>query len=288
MKRDCFVMLKKIVILMICIAVVAALSACGSNKKDPDKDAGSDLPEGSILLFQNDDGAAKLIEDMKEGRTPSECRVMYDEMGGRPEVVVTDGDTISSLYDSLGNMIIGKETDESITDSYHYITFKLQDGTSVGWRFEGTGILCWGTKNYTVEQDGTLWSAVKSLQDEVMEEETKDDDPADDEPDGGVPTKAEVYTAYVTFMQAWQDDMLEPRITDFLKKASLCDINGDGIEELFLFLPSESADRLPFLNVVTYREGMVMKIEYPFTTESSMTPGWLLSEKSMTKLPMKK
>ena len=128
------------------------------------------IPEGSILLFQNDEGAAKLNADMAEGRIPTECRAMYDEMGARPEVVITDPETIKEVYNRLGHMTIGGETNESITDCYHYVVFTLQDGTTVGWSFEGTGILCWGPANYEVTYSGSLWSMVKQMQDEMMGE----------------------------------------------------------------------------------------------------------------------
>ena len=141
-------------------------------------DTGSDtesvignIPEGSILLFMDDEGAAKLVKDMEEGRIPVACHAMYDEMGSRPEVEVTDPEMVTEMYNRLGHMIIGGESQESITDCYHYVYFTLQDGTNVGWHFEGTGLLCWGMQNYEVTQSGSLWSLVRSLQDGMMEDE---------------------------------------------------------------------------------------------------------------------
>ncbi len=90
-------------------------------------------------------------------------------------------------------------------------------------------------------------------------------------------SRAEVYTAYLKFMQGWEEEMLEPRMLDHVKTTALVDINGDGIEELFLYLPTMGDDGPPFLNVVTYENGMVTKLDYTYTTESSLTPGWTYS-----------
>lgn len=172
---DHMMKIKSIVIsaLMLCVLMLAACS--GKTQQEPEPapapapgggtEAVTDIPEGSILLFQNDEGAAKLIKDMEEGRVPVECRAMYDEMGSRPEVVMTDPEQITEAYNRLSGMIIGGKSDMGITDCYHYIFFKLQDGTSVGWRFEGTGLLCWGSDNYEVTQPGTIWRMVTDLQD---------------------------------------------------------------------------------------------------------------------------
>ena len=155
--------LKGLLILMLCSILMASCAA----KQDPapapeptpapggGTELTGDIPQDSILYFQNDEGAAKLMNDMKEGRIPSECHAMYDEMGARPEVVMTDPAQVTEAYNRLSQMTIGGPTDYSVTDCYHYIFFKLQDGTSVGWRFESAECLVWGPQKYDVRNAGS-------------------------------------------------------------------------------------------------------------------------------------
>ena len=171
--------LKGLLILMLCSILMASCAV----KQDPEPapepspapgsgtEQTGDIPSDSILYFQNDEGAAKLMKDMEEGKIPSECRAMYDEMGARPEVVMTDPDQITEAYNRLSQMTIGGPTDYSITDCYHYIFFKLQDGTSVGWHFESAEYLCWGPQNYEVTNAGTIWSMVMEMQDQMTGDE---------------------------------------------------------------------------------------------------------------------
>ena len=140
----------------------------------------TDAPKTPILLFRDDAGAAKLAADMEAGRIPAECRAMYDEMGSRPEVTVTDPETITELYNRFSKMTVGAPSNISITDCYHYISFLLQDGTQVGWSFEGTGILCVGQENYEVKDEGNLWFVVRGLQEEAMGYEETVDGPEPD------------------------------------------------------------------------------------------------------------
>ena len=171
--------LKGLLILMLCSILMASCAA----KQDPGPapepapapgggtELTGDIPQDSILYFQNDEGAAKLMNDMKEGRIPSECHAMYDEMGARPEVVMTDPAQVTEAYNRLSQMTIGGPTDYSVTDCYHYIFYKLQDGTSVGWRFESAECLVWGPQNYEVTNAGSIWTMVRGLQDQMGAEE---------------------------------------------------------------------------------------------------------------------
>lgn len=168
--------LRSILIILLCSMLMVSCGAQPAPEPLPDPEPApspiggtesviGNIPEGSILLFQDDEGAAKLIADMEAGRVPSECRAMYDEMGARPEVVMTDPELITEAYNRLGHMTIGGETMESITDCYHYIVFTLQDGTNVGWSFESAGMLCRGQTNYEVTHAGTIWEMVRAMQD---------------------------------------------------------------------------------------------------------------------------
>ena len=172
--------LKGLLIIMLCSILMAACAVKpepGTTSEPAPAPGGGgtvqtgDIPSDSILYFQNDEGAAKLMKDMADGNIPSECRAMYDEMGARPEVVMTDPDQITEAYNRLSQMTIGGPTDYSVTDCYHYIFFKLQDGTSVGWHFESEQYLCWGPGNYEVTDAGSIWTMVKGLQDQSGAEE---------------------------------------------------------------------------------------------------------------------
>lgn len=182
----------------VAIAVCIGLSACGApastdEPKDtaPTTDAtatqGSDtqdekpigvsinLSDDSILTFDGDKASTQLVEDMLEGKTPTSCTVLYDQMGALPSVTVTDAKTIREVYKKLARMHVAGETDMSITDSYHSVSFELADGTRASYSFEGEGILVRGKKNYAVTDNGNLWSYVRSLQEKYLSEQSAGD-----------------------------------------------------------------------------------------------------------------
>ena len=157
--------------LWLLLITMMLLVSCGGIEDS--EQSSKPLPSSDVKSILQDESAAQLIHDMEEGIIPAECRVMYDAMGSRPEVVITDPEIITEVYNRLGEMLIGGETNESITDCYHYVIFVLQDGSKVGWNFEGEGILCRGQTNYEVVDPGTLWNMVQSMQEEIMEGEEK-------------------------------------------------------------------------------------------------------------------
>lgn len=126
--------------------------------------SGSVLPEDSILNFQKDKEFARLQSDMKNGDIPIECNVLYDEDGARPDVTVTDKDTIREIYDQLADITVGDKSSEKVTGSYHHITFRLRNDTYVTFNFEGEKLFCWGVDNYTVTGGNNLWNSVRRLQ----------------------------------------------------------------------------------------------------------------------------
>ena len=127
------------------------------------------LPDDSILLFQDNEGGAALIAAMNDGQIPLEAYAMYDEMGSRPEVTLTDQELIIALYNYLAHVRVPGEPGMYVTDCYHYVGFKLQDETYVTFRFEDSNLV-WGPENYAIEDDGALWSYIRALQDEIMNE----------------------------------------------------------------------------------------------------------------------
>lgn len=148
------------------------LTSCGLFDKNG-------IPANSILSHPSRGDAVMLKEEMDEGKIPAQCSVLYDAGGSRPSVTVTDPEDITELYERLLQMEVGRKTDDSMTDSYHFIGFELQDGSWVSWSFEGAEILCTEGKeeictdnfNYHVEDKGNLWSMVYYLQEEYMKDE---------------------------------------------------------------------------------------------------------------------
>ncbi len=152
-------------------AVAAVAEDAAKDEAQPEDAAATedaDTKGVSLLEFQNDAGSAKLIKDMEEGRIPVACNVLYDQMGALPNVNVTDPDTIKEIYELTKGLVVIGESNWSITDCYHHVIFTLQDGTRVGYRFEGEGLLAWGSKNYAVTGGGPLWAYVRTLQDKLV------------------------------------------------------------------------------------------------------------------------
>lgn len=174
-------------ILITAALTVCMLTACGFGGKGSSKEPSpqpnqttvqqggsqkseSAIPEDSIVNFHNEKGFVKLQEDMKNGDIPIECNVLYDEEGSRPDVTVTDQETIRKIYGQLADITVGDKTGMSVTDSYHHITFRLRNDTYVSFYFEGDDLFCWGEDNYTVSGSRNLWNTVRQLQDVAMRE----------------------------------------------------------------------------------------------------------------------
>lgn len=158
------------------VALVLALSAtvlgCAAKPEEtqtpkvdtPGKGQTYVLASDSIFTLSDPTTAEKLYADMNAGRIPTSCNVLYDEMGGRPVVDVTDPKTITRLFELASQIKVVGETNISVTDSYHHFYFTLQDGSAIGFSFEGAGIVYMGRTNYEVSGDGALWSYVRELQ----------------------------------------------------------------------------------------------------------------------------
>lgn len=178
---------KRIKLLITAVLLLCMLTACGSGGKKnsgnnqpsqssqqtqqnpPTQNSGSNasgslFPEDSILNFQNDKAFARLQEDVNKGNVPVECNVLYDEGGSRPDVTVTDQDSIREIYNQLADITVGEKSSQSVTDSYHHITFRLRNDTYVSFYFEGEDLFCWGKDNYTVSGGENLWNTVRKLQ----------------------------------------------------------------------------------------------------------------------------
>lgn len=181
---------KGIRLLATAAVVVCMLTACGFGKgKESAQDnkaaqeqtaaengtpsTGSEIAENSIVNFKNDKAYARLKSDMEKGDTPIECNVLFDVGGARPDVTVTDEAKIKEIYDQLAKITVGEKSADSVTDSYHHITFRLRNDTYVSFYFEGEDLFCWEKDNYAVSGGSALWYTVRGLQDTAMEEAAK-------------------------------------------------------------------------------------------------------------------
>lgn len=154
-----------------------AISTIMGNGNDPAQTTGTDEPGGGgdgtatdtnrvplLTYLTDDEKVARLVQDMKDNNVPTECDVLYDQMGANPSVKLTDEYAIREIYDLVQGITVVKDKEVMpITDSYHHIWFTLQDGTKVGWTFEGAGCLDRGKETLAVEGDEYLWGYVMQL-----------------------------------------------------------------------------------------------------------------------------
>lgn len=122
------------------------------------------IPARESVLMLDEDGLDKLVADMEAGKMPTECEVLYDEEGMLPSVTVTDEEGISEIYALLADVTVVSKSQMSVTDSYHFVSFTLQDGTPVVLGFEGDSLLYRSEGNYEVTGTGPLWAHVRNLQ----------------------------------------------------------------------------------------------------------------------------
>lgn len=156
-----------LVLLVILCITLFALGGCSQSESKTEVTTG--LPNNSIVKYlPEDEGCQKLIANMQDGKIPTSCDVLYDEMGSRASVVTEDTSTITELYNLFIQITVGEKTDESITDSYHHVIFTLQDGTKVAFSFE-SDIWCYGSgveDRVKVNASGPFWKKVREMQDE--------------------------------------------------------------------------------------------------------------------------
>ena len=162
-------MRKKTLLVSLVLLTISLLALGGCGQSEPKTEVATDFPNNSIVKYlPEDEDCQKLIADMQDGRIPTSCDVLYDEMGGRTSVVTEDPSTITELYNLFTQITVGEKTDESITDSYHHVIFTLQDGTKVAFSFE-SDIWCYGSgieDRVKVNASGPFWKKVRKMQDE--------------------------------------------------------------------------------------------------------------------------
>ena len=120
-----------------------------------------------ILSFPLIENSEKLVQAMENGKLPESCNVLYDAMGSRPDVDVTDESRLQKIYTLLSQIEVIGESNEGITDCYHHVIFTLQDGEVVRFGFEGEDLLSIGMQNYAVTGGSGLWAFIRQLQEDT-------------------------------------------------------------------------------------------------------------------------
>ena len=154
----------KHLILMLLVLMMGLLAACGQSEPKEETGSGSlGIPADSILFYNDDEGSAELIQYFAEGNVPEEANILYDQMGSNPDITITDADTIKELFDRLSKVEVVRETNESITDCYHHVQFKLADDHYIYYSFEGSEIWCCGTKRCSINDNANLFGYMEDL-----------------------------------------------------------------------------------------------------------------------------
>lgn len=159
------------------VLTVGFLTACDNTKPKVEDTSGStaqttsEAAEESLLYFNDDEGSAKLIRCFEEGNVPEEATILYDQMGSNPEITITEPEKIRELYQLLRSVTVIGETNESITDCYHYIQFKLAEDCYVRFSFEGSEIWCYEKQNYSIGNSQKLFTFMNELTNEYLNQE---------------------------------------------------------------------------------------------------------------------
>ena len=138
-------------------------SGKGGDLDDDNTPKIGDVLSGSnpILVFDQSEGAKKLMKAFDEGNIVS-ATVLYDQGGGNEPYATTDQEEIRTIYKALKNITVTGKSEMSITDCYHFVSFEFEDGTSYGYRFEGTELLSYGSDNYDITGGGDFFEFLRA------------------------------------------------------------------------------------------------------------------------------
>lgn len=130
----------------------------GGDLDDKDTPGIKDVVEGGspLLVFDTSSKAKELMTAFDEGRIES-MMVLYDEMGSNEPYETTDQAEIKTVYKGLKNIVVYEESSKSVTDSSHFVTFVFDDGGEYGYSFEGTELLCYDGRNYSISGGEGFW-----------------------------------------------------------------------------------------------------------------------------------
>ena len=143
----------------------------GGDLDDENTPKVSDIVDGKtpIFMFDKSKDAVALMTAFDRGEIVK-VELLYDQGGSNSPVESDEQDVIRQAYKALKNVVIVEPTEETVTDCYHYVKFTLQDGTEVGYSFEGEDILEYDDGdggnddgNYSIEGSGELWKLYSQL-----------------------------------------------------------------------------------------------------------------------------
>ena len=198
----------KYLLLCLLVLMIGSLAACGQKKTETDPESkttnATEFPVNSILYFNDDEGSSELIQYFEDGNVPEEANALYDQMGSNPEITITDADTIKELYKYLGMVKVDGETNESITDCYHYVQFKLADDHYIYYTFEGTDIWSYGGKNYSISNSDKLFSLIKELTDEYVQSQEIEETTTEQSDDGSLYQEAIAGNIMIEYPSGWK------------------------------------------------------------------------------------
>lgn len=106
-------------------------------------------PNNLLLDFCNYEPFSAYFENL-DTNPPVQMIYQRDQV---EETVITDVDEILAEIQSLKNMRIGEESDQTICDAGISYWFTMADGTEWGVSFEAPGLFCWHNKVYKVIND---------------------------------------------------------------------------------------------------------------------------------------
>lgn len=153
----------------------------GDNDLNDDNTPGiSDVIDGKtpLLMYDKSREAKLLMEAMEDDRVVS-VNLLYDQGGGNGEAESSDPDVIRQAYKAMKNITVleDEEVNVAVTDSYHHVYFTLEDGSRIGYSFEGEDIILIpsgaeaGSSGSTaephlIEGSGGLWKLYRELAEE--------------------------------------------------------------------------------------------------------------------------
>lgn len=153
------------ILIILLILSAGLLVSCAQTHVDAEPENGTEvqIPDNSILSFTENDSISNLVDQIAKGEYPVEATVQYDSIDGCLSATVTDTETIKELYQTLSLVEVKGECNQSITDNYHYVSFKLSDESHVTFNFEGEHIWCLDKQNYTIENGEKLFTLMREL-----------------------------------------------------------------------------------------------------------------------------
>ena len=132
------------------ILPILLLAACKKQEPAPEPQP-TEAPGRAILEVLEFSGTLE----------PSGVRICLDE-GDREEIFVSDTDSVAALWNATKAMRADAETDEFVTDRYHYVEFLFPDNSALSIFFNGDN-LDMNETCYTLLNAEEFWRCVRDM-----------------------------------------------------------------------------------------------------------------------------